>query len=151
MNARQLLPWMVMAASCCACNAYAATSRRINFSKDAVQPTATQNLAIRRAAAADIEEFDVPEKNSWHVVSADLNDDGHPDLLIQYTDRSLCGALGCSGAIVMATATGFASQATSLPNFVYLLHILGTKHHGMHDLRFDDAKHVFTWDGKEYR
>ncbi|MEO6801473.1 MAG: hypothetical protein ABI178_16165, partial [Rhodanobacter sp.] len=151
MSMRQFFPWVVMAASCCACNAYAATTRTINFSKEGIQPTAAQNLAIRRAAAADIKEFDSPEKDSWHVVSVDLNDDGHSDLLIQYTDRGLCGALGCGGAIVMATATGFVTHATSLPNFVYLMNVLGTKHHGTHDLRFDDAKYIVKWDGKEYR
>ena len=148
MNARPLFSWLALVVSC---TAGAATTRTINFSKDGITPTAAQNLAIRRAAAADIREFDDPTGNSWHVVSADLNDDGYPDLLIQYTDRGFCGALGCSGAIVMATPGGFATQAASLPNFVYLLSVLGSRHHGMHDLRFDDATYIFKWDGNAYR
>lgn len=148
MNARQLSAWLALLVSCTAC---ATTTRTINFSKDGITPTTAQNRAIRRAVAAAIRDFDNPAKNSWHVVSADLNDDGHPDLLIQYTDHGFCGALGCSGAIVMATPSGFATHATSLPNFAYLLSVLGTKHHGMHDLRFDDATYIFKWDGKAYR
>lgn len=147
----RLFPCLMLAALCWACDGHAASTRTINFSKDGITPTAAQNGVIRHAAAADIKEFKDPTKDAWHVVTADLNDDGRADLLVQYTDRDMCGSSGCSGVLVMATATGFATEGVSLPNFVYRMDILGTKHHGMYDLHFDEANYLFKWDGKEYR
>lgn len=133
-------------------SALAESTLRIDFDNEAIQPTPAQNAAIRRAAAADIKEFNHPQQNDWRVNQADLNDDGRPDLLVQYTyDSSFCGSRGCSGVIVMATPTGYATKSTSLPNFMGEMNILDAKHHGMHDLRFDDAHYVFKWNGKAYQ
>ncbi|HEX5353384.1 MAG TPA: hypothetical protein VFW60_04835 [Rhodanobacteraceae bacterium] len=123
---------------------------KINFGKDAIKPTPAQAAAIRRAAAEDIKEFNHPENNDWNMAIADLNDDGRPDLLAQYTsDSSFCGSSGCSGVIVMATAHGYAGKAIDLPNFYGDIDILPTKHHGMHDLQFGGSP-VWKWNGQEY-
>lgn len=85
-------------------------------------------------------------------MKADLNGDGRPDMLAQYTpDSTFCGATGCSGVIVMATSNGYSRQSIDLPNFYAKMEILAQTHLGMHDLRFDDATHIFKWDGKQYR
>lgn len=132
-------------------SALAESTLKIHFDSEAIQPTLAQNAAIRRAAADDIKEFNHPRQNDWIVNQADLNDDGRPDLLVQYTyDSTFCGSRGCSGVIVMATPAGYATKAVSLPNFMGEMDILGAKHHGMHDLRFDDAHYVFKWNGKAY-
>lgn len=143
---------LAIAAACAAINAKAASSLSINFDQAAIKPTPAQNAAIRRAAAADIREFDHPQRDDWRVSQADLNGDGHPDLLVQYTyDSSFCGSSGCSGVVVMATADGYAKQAISLPNFLNRMTVLPTRHLGMLDLRFDDALHTFRWDGQAYQ
>lgn len=123
--------------------------RKLNFDKDKIKPTADQTAAIRRAAAADIKDFNHPDQPSWNVVLADLNDDGRPDLLVQYDDMGFCGSHGCSGVIVMATAHGYASHAIGLPNFYGEIDILAATHNGMHDLRFGDSP-VWQWNGKDY-
>lgn len=153
MNVYYLFPGvLVLAAACGALNAQAANAKSITFDAQAIKPTLAENTAIRRSAADDIREFSHPRENDWIVTRADLNDDGHPDLLVQYThDSSFCGSLGCSGVIVMATPAGYATRAITLPNFMGKLDILDARHHGMHDLRFDDARYVFRWDGREYR
>lgn len=109
--------------------AAAGTTSKIDFGKDAIQPTAAQNAAIRRAAASAIKEFIHPEQQGYVVVQADLNDDGRPDLLVQYEDISFCGSSGCSGVIVMATPTGYAAEPIQLPNFGGEIDILPTIHH----------------------
>src|SRR3546814_13992899 len=80
-----------------------ACAATVNFD---VEPTAVQNAAIRRALAADIKDFYHLEDDSWQVAQADLDDDGRPDLLVQYAVRNVCGSLGCVGAIVVATDDG---------------------------------------------
>lgn len=145
-------PLLALAAAGSALHAQSTGPTSIDLDTAAITPTPAQNAAIRRAAAADIKEFNHPQRDDWRVARADLNDDGRADLLVQYTDAStFCGSLGCGGVIVMATATGYAARTISLPNFMSGVHILATRHHGMHDLRFDDAHYVFTWNGKQYR
>lgn len=153
MNAHCLFPCaLIIATACVAFNAKAANSTRIDFGTQTIQPTPAQNTAIRRAAAGDIKEFDHPQQDDWRVTQADLNGDGRPDLLVQYTrDSSFCGSMGCSGVIVMATKTGYATTSISLPNFISQMDILTTRHHGMHDLHFDDAHYVFKWNGRAYQ
>jgi hypothetical protein len=142
-------------ASCLLAVAGAAIASTASTVKFAAKPTAALNAAIRRAVADDIKEFTHPDKDGWIVAQADLNDDGRPDLLVQYSDSGFCGSLGCSGAIVMATADGYADKAIdSLPNFVGDMDVLASKHHGMHDLHMADAKdsdYSLQWDGMEYR
>ncbi len=81
---------------------------------------------------------------------ADLNDDGRPDLLVQFSNISFCGRSGCSGVIVMATPNGYVRKPIGLPNFGGEIDVLPTKHHGMHDLRFNGDSPVWQWNGKEY-
>lgn len=122
---------------------------KIEFAKDAIRPTATQAAAIRRAAASDIAEFIHHDQKGYVVAEADLNDDGRPDLLVQYDDIAFCGASGCSGVIVMATANGYSGAPIDLPNFYGEIDILPSSHQGMHDLRYGDSP-VWVWNGKEY-
>lgn len=153
MNIQRLFPpLLALAAACGALHAQSPGTTSIDLDAAAITPTEAQNAAIRLAAASDIREFNHPQRDDWRVARADLNDDGRADLLVQYTDDStFCGSLGCGGVIVMATPTGYAKNTISLPNFMAGIHILATRHHGMHDLRFDDAHYVFTWNGKQYR
>jgi hypothetical protein len=81
---------------------------------------------------------------------ADLDDDGHTDLLVQYDDGAFCGSSGCSGVIVMATSRGYARTSISLPNFGGELDILSTTRHGMHDLQFNGNSPIWHWNGKQY-
>src|SRR3546814_11494839 len=75
-----LLPYTTLFRSACnTVNAPRTTTRKFNFDSEAIKPTSAQNAAIRRAAIADINDFNHPENNAWRVVQADLNDDGHPD------------------------------------------------------------------------
>ena len=124
--------------------------RKIDFDKDAIKPTPAQDAAIRRAAASDIRDFNHPGQGGYHVVLADLNDDGLPDLLVQYDDGAFCGSSGCSGVIVMATSRGYASTTIGLPNFGGNLEVLAATHHGMHDLQFNGDSPIWRWNGKEY-
>ncbi len=144
----------VLAATAAPYPVHAAGTVKIDFDKDAIKPIPVQDAAIRRAAADDIKEFNDSGKNAWAVAQADLNDDGRPDLLVAYADGAFCGSLGCSGAIVMATANGYAGNKIDLPNFVGRIDVLASKHRGMHDLRLPDAKDSYfllKWDGKQYR
>lgn len=141
---------LAIATACVVFNAEAAST--INFDTDTIKPTPLQNAAIRRAATVDIQKFDHPQQDDWRVARVDLNGDGHPDLLVQYTyDSSFCGSAGCSGAIVMAAANGYATETISLPNFMNRMIIMDTRHQGMPELNVDYAKYVFTWSGHEYR
>jgi hypothetical protein len=122
---------------------------KIDFNKDGGTPTAGQTVAIRRAAADDIKEFNHRGEQGYLVALADLNDDGRADLLVQYDDAAFCGSAGCSGVIVMATADGYARTAIGLPNFLGEIDVLSPMHHGMHDMKFGDSP-VWQWNGKTY-
>lgn len=116
-----------------------------------IRPTPARNAAIRHAAA-DIKEFNHPPRDDWRVAMADLNDDGRANLLVQCADdSSFRGSPGGGGVVIMVTATGYAAKTISLPKFMAGIHILATRHHGTHDLHFDDARHVSTCNGKAYR
>jgi hypothetical protein len=124
-------------------------AREIDFGRDAIQPDAAQTAAIRRVAAADIREFVHPDQTGYAVALADLDDDGRPDLLVQYADSAFCGSTGCSGLIVMATPGGYAGTSIGLPNFTTLA-VLPPKHHGMHDLQFNGDSPIWRWNGRQY-
>lgn len=87
------------------------------------------------------------------VAHADINGDGRPDLLISLDDPGFgyCGSGGCAGYAILATAQGYAPRAIELAYFFAKAVILPAVHHGMRDLRFDDARKVFQWDGKSYQ
>lgn len=121
----------------------------IDFGKDAIKPSAAQTAAIRRVAADDIKDFVHPDQEGYAVALADLNDDGRADLLVQYDDMAFCGSSGCSGLIVMAAATGYATQSIGLPNFGTLA-VLPAMHHGMHDLQFNGDSPIWHWNGNAY-
>ena len=46
---------------------------------------------------------------------------------------------------------GYAPKAIELEYFFDRAIVLPAVHHGMHDLRYDDAHKVFAWDGSHYR
>jgi len=112
---------------------------KIDIGKDAIKPTPAQTAAIRRATENDPKDPLHPDQPLYSVALADLNDDMAP-----------CGSSGCSGVIVMATPTGYASKPIRLPNFGGEIDILPTKHQGMHDLRFNGDSPVWQWNGKQY-
>ena len=123
---------------------------QINFGKDAIKPSAAQTAAIRRATADDLKDPVHPGQPLYAVAVADLNDDGRPDLLIQYTYASgFCGSTGCSGIILMATPSGYASKGIDLPNCTTVA-VLPAMHHGMHDLQYDGDSPIWKWNGKKY-
>jgi len=117
------------------------------------KPTAAEWAAVRRADPAPFRDVEKTEghKMELAVAKADVNGDGRPDLIAQYADMSYCGSAGCSSVIVMATPKGYAAKSIGLPNFHGTVNVLSTKHHGMKDLRFDDATYVFKWNGRMYR
>ncbi len=126
---------------------------KINFDKDAIKPTPAQDAAIRRAAGDNFTQPLHPDQPvTYSAVQADLNDDGRPDLLVQYGYNSgFCGSAGCSGLILMATPTGYAhKRIAGLPNFHGEITVLSSSHHGMHDLRYDGNSPVWRWNGHEY-
>lgn len=144
------LPLAMLAASGAASGAPSTTyPLAIDFGKDAIELSAAQTAAVRRATASDIKDFVHPEQKGYAVALADLNDDGRADLLVQYDDMAFCGSSGCSGLIVMATATGYATKPIGLPNFGTLA-VLPTMRHGMHDLQFNGDSPVWHWNGKAY-
>lgn len=130
--------------------AVAAGPRTIDFDKDAIKPTPAQTAAIQSAAAGDIRDFNHPQQGGYRVALADLDDDGRPDLLVQYDDGAFCGSSGCSGVIVMATPRGYAHSTIGLPNFGGDLEVLASTHHGMHDLQFNGNSPIWRWNGNAY-
>jgi hypothetical protein len=109
------------------------------------EPTPVQKSAIDRALRAE------DRGSPYRVAAVDLNGDGKPDLVAQFGDGSHCGSAGCSAVAVLSTAKGYASKAIDLANFQETIKVLDQRHHGMHDIRFDDSKYVFRWNGKMYR
>jgi len=120
-----------------------------------VDPTDSQRAAIRRAAAADfVDAQEVTGRALEYAVGqADLNDDGRPDLLVQYVDAYFCGSGGCSTVLVMATPEGYSAKALRLLVLVQpgeQLTVMDTQHLGMRDLRYESG-YVSTWNGEAYR
>lgn len=115
-------------------------------------PTAVQRAAVRRAAAAEFREMQQTEGKAleFSVGSADLNDDGQPDLIVHLSSMSYCGSAGCGGFALLANGQGYATRQIALPWFYEKVQILPSRHRGMHDLRFDDARGHFEWNGREY-
>jgi len=112
----------------------------------AAEPTPAQTAAVERAFGkefADIAPFVVGQ--------ADLNGDGRPDLVIMTHNRDFCGSAGCAGYAVLATAGGYAASGIRLAYSSGSVTVLPSTHHGMHDLRFDDTTHTFTWNGRQYQ
>jgi hypothetical protein len=120
-----------------------------------VTPTAAQRAAIQTAAASDFADVQqvAGRKLEYTVAQADLNDDGRPDLLVQYLDAYFCGTGGCSTVLVMATPQGYADKALPLQVLVQpgeKLTVLSTGHKGMRDLRYESA-YISHWTGKAYQ
>ena len=109
------------------------------------KPTAEQTATAEQALSSGDRGLE------FTVGMTDLNDDGRPDLIARFDNSLYCGSAGCAGFVVMATAKGYRHRVINLPNFQEKLTVLNQRHHGMHDLRFDDARYVFTWNGKAYR
>lgn len=88
--------------------------------------------------------------DKFTVGLGDLNGDGKLDLIVLYQGTMWGGSGGCTSVAVLATPDGYSSKSINLPNFVDHVTILLATHKGMHALRFDDASHVFRWNGKDY-
>ncbi|MGH8190904.1 MAG: hypothetical protein ACREP2_05605 [Rhodanobacteraceae bacterium] len=115
-----------------------------------IKPDSAQLAAIQRVTAGDLKNPLHPDEPLYSSGLADLNDDGRPDLLIQYTYASgFCGSLGCTTMIVLATPHGYADKAIELP-LVHVVGVLPTTHHGMHDLQFGRNSPVWRWTGTKY-
>ena len=106
-------------------------------------PTEEQYEAVNRALPPD------DRGELFRSREADLNGDERPDLIGQFTYR--CSQTGCKSFALLATVSGYAAHTISLPTFVDSVTVLDTVHRGMRDLRFDDARYVYHWDGKAYR
>jgi hypothetical protein len=109
------------------------------------KPTPAQETAVKKVLAPG------DRNEPFTVGTADLNGDGKPDLIAQFTSMMECGTAGCSAVAVLATANGYAGKAIVLANFHERVTVLDTMHHGMHDLKFDDASYIFKWNGKAYQ
>ncbi len=109
------------------------------------KPTPGQAAAVLKAVTPGMRD------GKFTVGTADLNGDGRLDLIAQYQGGMWCGSGGCSAVAVLAVAKGYSAKAITLPNFTEHVAILDASHHGMHDLKFDDAHKVFRWSGKTYK
>lgn len=90
---------------------------------------------------------------AYSIGIADLNGDGKPDLIVQFTGDDWCSQTGkgCQGTAILSTPRGYADHDTPLAMFGSIVNVLPSMHHGLHDLRFDDAKYVFKFDGRRYK
>lgn len=122
-------------------------------------PSAEETAAVRadlgRTFGREWTDFERTEgrRIRFSVGHADLNGDGRPDLLVRLDDIGFgyCGSAGCAGYAILATPQGYAPKAIELAVFNEKIALLPSAHRGMHDLRLDDARKVFTWDGARYR
>jgi hypothetical protein len=116
-------------------------------------PTAAERAAAQRALAADFHAVATAAHRRMTITvgHADLNGDGRADLIIVETDAYFCGSHGCSAYALLATPHGYSTHAIALAIFAATITVLPGSHHFMHDLRFDDATHVFRWTGRAYR
>jgi hypothetical protein len=123
------------------------------------QPTAAETAVVRGVLSRSFgKEWSDFERNAgrhvrFTVAHADINGDGRPDLLVSLDDPGFgyCGSGGCAGYAILATAQRYAPKVIELAYFFAKAIVLPTMHHGMHDLRYDDARKVFQWDGKAYQ
>lgn len=117
------------------------------------QATPQQRAAVERVMGKELREMQASNGSpvGLSVANVDLNGDGRPDLLVSLEHTAYCGSAGCSGIGILATPTGYATKSFSLPNFNGTVHVLKAVHDGMHDLRFDKSRYIFTWKGGQYR
>lgn len=109
-------------------------------------PTASETQAIKRAMGADYGDL-----QPFEVGHADLNDDHRPDLLARSDSTGGCGSAGCQTYAILATSAGYARKPIRLAAAGGKVFVLPSKHHGMHDLRFESGTYTFKWNGKEYQ
>ncbi|OWT56830.1 hypothetical protein [Candidimonas nitroreducens] len=110
------------------------------------KPTASETQALKRAMGADYGDL-----QPFEVGHADLNDDHRPDLLARSDSTGGCGSAGCQTYAVLATSAGYARKSIRLAAAGGKVFVLPSKHHGMHDLRFESGTYTFKWNGKEYQ
>lgn len=121
-------------------------------------PTASEATTVRTVLSRSFGKEWTDYEKSGHrihfsVGHADINGDGRPDLFILLTDYGFgyCGSGGCAGYAILATPQGYEPKAIDLAYFFEKVAVLRAAHYGMHDLRYDDATKIFSWDGEEYR
>jgi len=110
------------------------------------KPTAPEIQALKQAMGRDYGDL-----QPFEVGQADLNDDHLPDLLARSDSTGGCGSAGCQTYAVLATSAGYAQKAIRLAAAGGKVFVLPSKHHGMHDLRFESGTYIFKWNGKEYQ
>lgn len=122
------------------------------------QPTAAEAAVVRRDLGGSIGKEWSDYERSGHRIGftvghADLNGDGRADLLILLNDSGFgyCGSGGCAGYAILATPQGYAPKPIELAYFFEKAIVLPAVHRGMHDLRYDDGRKVFAWNGSQYR
>ncbi|TAL80979.1 MAG: hypothetical protein EPN46_03035 [Candidimonas sp.] len=149
-----LCQYRYLAASFALCTtlALSVTARAATTVTPDAPPTGAETAAARRALPSDFRDA---KQMSHHplkftVGHVDLNGDGRPDLIIHYADQGWCGSHGCLAYALLAGPVGYSPNAIMLVYFGQTMTVLDSSHHGMHDLRYDDATHVFRWTGTAY-
>lgn len=145
--------YLVPAYAFCALLSAAGTARAATTITPNARPTAAETAAARRALPGDFRDA---ERISHHplkftVGHADLKGDGGSDLIIHETGQLFCGSSACAAYALLAGPGGYSTHAINLALFDQSMTILDAKHHGMHDLRFDDSTYVFHWSGTAYK
>ncbi|WP_147385470.1 hypothetical protein [Oleomonas cavernae] len=112
-------------------------------------PTPAQKKAVEKVIEQAL-DTDMPSVEDFLVGTVELNDDGRPDLIIHMQGIEWCGSSGCAAFAILATTQGFSSKPIEFPNFGERVTVRDAVHKGMHDLSFDDSRHVFVWTGKQY-
>lgn len=147
--------YLVPALTCCALLAIAGTVHAATTITADAQPTAAETAAVRRALAGDFSEEERTEHHplTFTVGHVDLNGDGRPDLIVHYTSQDWCGTTvpACWAYALLAVPGGYGTHAITLGPFDKTMTVLDAKHHGLHDLRYDDSTDVYRWDGTFYR